>query len=170
MTLLTFHQRALLLLMGLMWMFTATPSWAVLPDEMMADPTLEARARTISQELRCLVCQNQSIDDSSADLARSLRLLVRERLKAGDNDAAVVAYLTARYGDFIRLRPPFQPNTWLLWLTPPMVLAAGGAGIVWRLRNRRTATPQSLEPLSPPPLTPDEQKRLRQVLDAPGGT
>ncbi len=163
------YRRVLILLVGWVWVLAATPSWAVLPDEVIANPTLEARAREISQELRCLVCQNQSIDDSNADLARSLRLLVRERLKAGDSDTAVVAYLTARYGDFIRLRPPFQPNTWLLWLTPPMILATGAAGIVWRLRNRRTAAARLHESLQTPPLTPDEQERLRWVLDDHGG-
>jgi cytochrome c-type biogenesis protein CcmH len=145
-------------LAGLAWALVTTPGWAVLPDEMMADPALEARARDISKELRCLVCQNQSIDDSNAGLARDLRLLVRERLQAGDSDDAVVAYLTARYGDFVRLRPPFQPNTWLLWLAPPLVLVAGATGIAWRLRRRRGAE-------APTPLTADERERLRKVLD-----
>ncbi len=152
---------------GLAWGLAASPGWAVLPDEMMADPALEARAREISKDIRCLVCQNQSIDDSNADLARDLRLLVRDRLKAGDNDEAVIAYLTARYGDFVRLRPPFQPNTWLLWLGPPAVLVAGATGIVWRLWSRRAAGP----PEAPgTPLSADEWERLRRVLGSDGPT
>ena len=138
------------------------PARAVLPDEMLADPALEARARDISQDLRCLVCQNQSIDDSNAPLARDLRLLVRERLKAGDSDRAVVDYVTARYGDFARLNPPFQPNTWLLWLGPLAVALAGGAGIVWRLRRR--AAPDAAA-TGPQPLSAEEQQRLAQLLE-----
>jgi cytochrome c-type biogenesis protein CcmH len=97
----------------------------VLPAERLADPALEARARALSQELRCLVCQNQSIDDSNADLAHDLRVLVRERLVAGDSDANVLAYLTSRYGDYVLLRPPVKPATWALWFGPPALLLAG---------------------------------------------
>ena len=153
------------MLAGLGWTLAAAPGWAVLPDEMLADPALETRAREISKDLRCLVCQNQSIDDSNADLARDLRLLVRERLVAGDSNDAVIGYLTARYGDFVRLRPPFQPTTWLLWRAPPAVLAAGMGGIAWRLRHRRAADGQAPRTA---PLTPDEQERLRRVLDDTG--
>jgi len=137
----------------------ATPAPAVTPDEMLADPALESRARDLSRELRCLVCQNQDIDDSNAPLARDLRLLVRERLQAGDSDPAVLGYITARYGDFVLLKPPFQPNTWLLWLTPAAVLVAGGigvAGFLFSSRRRAEAGPAAL--------SEDEQRRLNQLL------
>jgi cytochrome c-type biogenesis protein CcmH len=103
-----------------------TPALAVLPEERLQDAKLEARARVISQELRCMVCQNQSIDDSDATIAKDLRLLVRERLSAGDSDSQVIAYIHARYGDFVLLRPPFNPSTFLLWLTPFLILMAAG--------------------------------------------
>jgi len=121
------------------------PAWAVTPDEQLRDPKLEARARTLSQELRCLVCQNQSIDDSSAPLAHDLRLILRERLAAGDSDKQAVDYLVARYGDFVLLKPPFQPDTWALWLGPMAVLLAGGAGaaLYMRARARGGETPLS---------------------------
>lgn len=109
---------------------------AVQPDEILADSTLEARARALSTELRCMVCQNESIDDSHADLARDLRLLVRERLKAGDSDDAIRAYLVQRYGDFILLKPPFKPSTLLLWAAPVLVLLLGGGGVLLALRRR----------------------------------
>lgn len=114
------------------------PVWAVQPDEVLTNPQLEARARALSTELRCLVCQNQSIDDSAAPLARDLRLLVRERLTAGDSDAAVKEYLVARYGDFVLLKPPFKSETLLLWLTPPAVLLLGGIGALSARRHRRS--------------------------------
>ncbi len=138
---------------------------AVLPDEMLSNPLLEARARTISQDLRCLVCQNQSIDDSNAPLARDLRVLVRERLKAGDSDEAVVAYVTARYGDFARLNPPFQANTWLLWLGPLAVVLVGGGGTVWWLRSRAGAGALGAASQS---LSAEEQSRLAEVLGRKG--
>ena len=112
---------------------------AVTPDEQLADRRLEARARALSQELRCLVCQNQSIDDSSAPLAHDLRVILRERLAAGDTDAQAKAYLVTRYGDFVLLRPPFQPDTWALWLGPFAVLLAGGAGVALYIRGRSRA-------------------------------
>lgn len=149
---------AIAALAALVWMACPAPAPAVQPDEMLADPGLEARARDISRDLRCLVCQNQSIDDSNAPLARDLRLLVRERLKAGDSDDGVVAYVTDRYGDFVRLLPPFQPNTWLLWLAPLAALLAGGTGIALHLRRRRAATPE------PEPLSAGERDRLRHLL------
>jgi cytochrome c-type biogenesis protein CcmH len=117
---------------------------AVQPDEMLTDPMLEARARALSAELRCMVCQNQSIDDSEADLARDLRLLVRERLKAGDSDSAVRRYLVARYGNFILLKPPFDAETWLLWLAPAIAAALASLAI-WRTARGRKAT---IAPLS----------------------
>ena len=110
---------------------------AVQPDEMLADVGLEARARALSSELRCLVCQNQSIDDSDAGLARDLRLLVRERLRAGDSDAAVKQLLTDRYGDFILLRPPLRAGTLLLWILPGVVLLLGGLGLARAMHGRQ---------------------------------
>src|SRR6187397_3078929 len=111
---------------ALCWMVTASaPAFAVQPDEVLSDPALEARARVLSQELRCLVCQNQSIDDSDALLARDLRLLLRERLKSGDSDQQVLDFLVARYGEFVLLRPPFTWHTLALWLAPPLLLAFG---------------------------------------------
>ncbi|MCC7272443.1 MAG: cytochrome c-type biogenesis protein CcmH [Alphaproteobacteria bacterium] len=131
---------------------------AVEPGERLADPALEARARALSQELRCLVCQNQSIDDSSATLARDLRLLVRERLAAGDDDGAVKAYLVARYGDFVLLRPPLKPATWALWAAPPVLLAVGLVIIFLARRRRRAAGPAAA------PLSPAERARLAALL------
>ncbi len=149
--------RVLLALGLLIW---SLPALAVLPGEMLSDPLLEARARAISQDLRCLVCQNQSIDDSNAPLARDLRLLVRERLKAGDSDRAVVEYVTARYGDFARLKPPFQPNTWVLWLGPLAVVLLGGAAVLWRLRGVGAGPVET----APPPLSAEERARLAGLL------
>lgn len=135
-----------------------TAASAVQPDEQLADPALEARARAVSAELRCLVCQNQSIDDSDAPLARDLRVLVRQRLEAGDSDREVRDYLVARYGDFILLRPPFAASTWLLWLTPVLVLLVGaGAGLV-RARRVRSAGPERL--------SGDEEAELARILKA----
>ncbi len=108
---------------------------AVEPDEMLSDPALEARAQHISKELRCVVCQNQNIDDSAAPLARDMRLLVRERLTSGDTDAQAKAFLVARYGNFVLLRPPFQPNTWALWLGPFVILLLAGAALVFAART-----------------------------------
>ncbi len=109
---------------------------AVQPDEIMADPAKEARARDLSRELRCMVCQNQSIDDSDAPLARDLRLLVRERIAAGDSDGQVIDFLVARYGEFVLLKPRFNPHTLLLWLVPPLALLGGGFAL-WRYGRRR---------------------------------
>ena len=108
---------------------------AVEPDEMLADPALEARAQHISKELRCVVCQNQNIDDSAAPLARDMRLMVRERLTAGDTDDQAKAFLVARYGNFVLLRPPFQPDTWALWLGPFVILAVAGTALVFAART-----------------------------------
>ena len=131
---------------------------ATSPDEILADPVLEARARALSQQLRCLVCQNQSIDDSDADLARDLRQLVRERLVAGDSDAEIIAFLTARYGDFVLLQPPVKPATWGLWFGPLAVLVVAAGGIVVYLR-RRGPRDQAGAPLSA-----DEQARLDALM------
>jgi cytochrome c-type biogenesis protein CcmH len=135
------------------------PPLAVEPDEILADPKLEARARAISAELRCLVCQNQSIDDSNAPLARDLRLLVRERLKAGDSEQRVMQYVVDRYGKFVLLKPPFDAQTLLLWLAPLLVLA--GAGLVILRGGLRAG---SAKPSSGSPLTPAEEARLRTLL------
>ena len=110
---------------------------AVEPSERLADPALEARARALSKELRCLVCQNQSIDESNADLAHDLRVLLRQRLVAGDSDRQVLDYLTARYGVFVLLDPPFSPMTWVLWLTPPLLVFGAGGLLLLRARRRR---------------------------------
>ncbi len=133
----------------------AAPALAVTPDEIMADPALEARARAISEQLRCLVCQNQSIDDSDADLAGDLRRLVRERLLAGDSDDQVIAYLVSRYGEFVLLKPRLSARNALLWATPAIVLAIGGAFIVVAARRRRTAAS---------PLTAEERAELDKVI------
>lgn len=141
----------------------ASPASAVEPDEVLADPGLEARARAISRELRCLVCQNQSIDDSGAPLARDLRLLVRERLKAGASDAEIIDHVVARYGDFVLLRPPFKASTLALWAGPWVVLAAGIAWIaIRRRRARRNGAGE------PEPLSADERRRLETALGGQG--
>jgi cytochrome c-type biogenesis protein CcmH len=108
---------------------------AVEPDEILDDPVLEARAREISAEVRCVVCQNESIDTSNAGIARDLRILIRERLTAGDSDQQVLDFLVARYGDFVLLRPPFKPETYALWFAPFLIMVAGGAGIVTVVRR-----------------------------------
>ena len=110
---------------------------AVEPSERLADRALEARARTLSKELRCLVCQNQSIDESNADLAHDLRVLLRQRLVAGDTDQQVLDYIAARYGVFVLLDPPFEPATWLLWLAPPLLVLGAGGMLLHRARRRR---------------------------------
>jgi cytochrome c-type biogenesis protein CcmH len=129
---------------------------AVEPDEILDDPALEQRAREISKELRCLVCQNQSIDDSNADLAKELRLIVRERLVAGDSDEEVIAFMTSRYGDWVLLRPPFNPRTWALWIGPAVVFAAAAAGAAVYIRQRGRAKADG----DVPPLTDAEKRRI----------
>jgi cytochrome c-type biogenesis protein CcmH len=135
------------------------PAHAVWPDEMLVDPALEARARAVGQELRCLVCRNQSIDDSDADLAHDLRLLVRERIAAGDTNDQVVAYIRSRYGDFVLLRPPFEAGTILLWGGPLLILLLGGFGVARYYRGRGRAGASDAAAL-----TPDERRRLEAVL------
>ncbi|THD60893.1 MAG: cytochrome c-type biogenesis protein CcmH [Bradyrhizobium sp.] len=137
---------------------------AVQPDEIMADPVKEARARDLSRELRCMVCQNQSIDDSEAPLARDLRLLVRERIAAGDSDAQVIDFLVARYGEFVLLKPRFNPHTLMLWLLPPLALAGGGFAL-W-IYGRRRSRSASAEDQSPAKLSADEQARLERLMAA----
>src|SRR5262245_9336402 len=139
-----------------------SPAYAVDPGEMLKDPALETRARRLSQELRCVVCQNQSIDDSNAPLAHDLRVIVRERLVAGDSDAEVLAFVEARYGSFVLLRPRLRPETVLLWLTP-LLLLAGAAAYLVRARRRPADTVHETAPLSP-----DEQRRLAELTSDPG--
>jgi len=127
---------------------------AVQPSELMKDPALEARARALSAELRCMVCQNQSIDDSDAPLAHDIRVLIRDRIGAGDSNEAVRAFLVSRYGDFILLKPPFKPETLLLWLSAPLTLALGGLGIWAATRRSRPPTP---------PLSAEEEQRLAEA-------
>jgi len=143
----------------LLLLLLAVPALAVTPQERLADPALEARAREISQELRCLVCQNQSIDDSDADLARDLRIIVRERLKAGDTNEEVIDWIVARYGDFVLLRPPVKPVTWPMWFAPVVVLALGMIAVALYFRRRRT------RPEASAPLSPEERRRLESLLD-----
>jgi cytochrome c-type biogenesis protein CcmH len=138
----------------------SAPALAVQPDEILADPALEARARVLSKELRCMVCQNQSIDDSDAPLARDLRLLVRERLTAGDSDGQVLDFLVARYGEFVLLRPPFNWRTALLWLLGPLVLIGAGFGLFRLVRRPRQV--EGLSEAAPAPLSEAEARRWQQ--------
>ncbi|HXY98829.1 MAG TPA: cytochrome c-type biogenesis protein [Stellaceae bacterium] len=133
------------------------PARAVEPGERLADPALEARARAISGELRCLVCQNESIDDSGADLAHDLRVLLRERLTAGDSDQQAIAYITARYGEFVLLKPPVEPATYALWFGPPALAALVALAILLRLKRRGAEAP-------PAPLDEEERRRLARLL------
>ena len=143
-------------------LLASAPVIAVQPDEVMRDAGQEARARALSRELRCMVCQNQSIDDSDAPLARDLRLLVRERLTAGDSDAKVIDFLTARYGEFVLLKPRFNAGTAALWLAPLIALLAGGFGLAIALRRRRQASDSP--GLSEPGLSPAERTRVAELL------
>ncbi|HXW20158.1 MAG TPA: cytochrome c-type biogenesis protein [Roseiarcus sp.] len=138
-------------------------AWAVQPGEMLTDPQLEGRARALSAELRCMVCQNQSIDDSDAPLAHDIRVLIRERIAAGQSDEAVKAFLVSRYGDFILLKPPLKTSTWLLWAGPPLILLFGAAFVVANLRKRQG------RPLSPPPLDDAEEARVAALLKGEDG-
>ncbi len=143
------------------FLLIAAPAMAVNPDEVLEDAALEARARALSKQLRCVVCQNQSIDDSNADLARDLRILVRERLVAGDEDQQVLDFVVARYGDFVLLDPPFKPKTYGLWFGPWIV--AGGALLVmllWYMSRRRSALEGEV-----PPLSAAERERLDALVE-----
>jgi cytochrome c-type biogenesis protein CcmH len=145
-------------------MMGSSAARAVQPDEIMSDPAGESRARGLSRELRCMVCQNQSIDDSDAPLARDLRLLVRERIAAGDSDAQVIDFLVARYGEFVLLKPRLERHTLLLWLLPPLALAGGGFAL-WTL-GRRRARSAAAEDQSPSRLTAEEEARLERLMAA----
>jgi cytochrome c-type biogenesis protein CcmH len=145
----------------------ASPVFAVQPDEIMSDPARESRARDLSRELRCMVCQNQSIDDSEAPLARDLRLLVRERIAAGDSDAQVIDFLVARYGEFVLLKPRLEPRTLLLWLLPPLALAGGGLAL-W-IQSRRRSRSAAAADQSLYKLTAEEEARLEQLIAAEPG-
>jgi cytochrome c-type biogenesis protein CcmH len=139
-----------------------TASFAVRPDEMLKDPALEARARHLSEEVRCMVCQNQSIDDSEAPLAHDLRVLVRQRLEAGDSDPQVLDFLVARYGDFVLLKPPFKPETLLLWGLPPLALLAGLGALVLMARRRKRVS------LQPAALSREEEAKLATLVQSGG--
>ena len=145
----------LILLVTFVLLAPAARALAVQPDEMLPDPALETRARALSKELRCMVCQNQSIDDSDAPLARDLRILVREHLHAGETDQQVLDFLIARYGEFVLLRPRFSPHTVLLWLTPLGVLVIGALGIAMSARRQRNSENN---------LTASEEARLAEIL------
>ena len=148
----------LVLLASLVLGFSITPARAVEPDEMLKDPALEARARALTQELRCVVCQNQSVDDSDAPLARDIRILVRERIAAGDSDEKASDFIVKRYGDFVLLTPPLRGDTLLLWLGPALLIGAGLA-LAWSyMRKLRRAS-------EPNPLTPAEEDRVQRILD-----
>ncbi len=136
-----------------LWLCLAAPALAVQPDEVLPDAGLEARARALSRELRCVQCQSESIDDSNASIARDIRILVRERLVAGDTDTQVMAYLVERYGEFVLLNPPVQGANWLLWLAGPAMLVVGGAIAVASTRKRA----------EPAGLSASEQARLREL-------
>ncbi|MBU2962156.1 cytochrome c-type biogenesis protein CcmH [Citreicella sp. C3M06] len=149
--------------LALILLLLCGPALAVQPDEILADPAQEARAREISQGLRCLVCQNENIDDSNASLARDLRLLVRERITAGDSNAEVIDYLVDRYGEFVLLRPTTGGWNWLLWAAGPLlfVFALGLGGLYIRARSKAEAESEAQ-------LSPEEQARLKQILDGNG--
>jgi cytochrome c-type biogenesis protein CcmH len=148
--------RALLAAVLLVLLHTM-PALAVEPDEILKDPALEARARALSQQLRCMVCQNQSIDDSAAQLAHDLRVLVRDRLEKGDSDAQVLDFVVSRYGEFVLLKPRFAWHNALLWAVPPGVLIVGAVTLLVLARRRRPASAQ-------PPLSEDEQRKLAAML------
>lgn len=139
-------------------LLAAAPALAVQPDEMLSDPALEARARAISKELRCLVCRNENIDDSNAGLAKDLRLLVRERITAGDSDEETVAYIVDRYGEFVLLNPRMSGGNLVIWLAGPALLLLGGVGVLVFIRRQRAAAPAPAEPLSAA-----EEARLREL-------
>jgi len=147
-------------------LLVALPVWAVQPDEVLDDPVLEARARALSKELRCPVCRNENIDESNADIARDLRILVRERLVAGDTDDQVLDHMVARYGEFVLLRPPVNSGNLALWLAAPAMLLGGGIiALIFVRRSKRGGG--SATPL---PLSAEEEARLKDLLDSKSGS
>jgi cytochrome c-type biogenesis protein CcmH len=142
-------------------LLAGTPAPAVQPDEMLADPVQEQRARELSRGLRCLVCRNESIDDSNADLAKTLRVLVRERIAAGDSDDDALAYIVDRYGEYVLLTPRLTPANALIWLSGPLLLAGGG-WLAWRFVKTRERAAAGRP--GPAPLTPEEERRLAEIL------
>lgn len=151
--------RKLALIVLLMSLIAPQMTHAVTPDEILKDPALEARARNLSRELRCMVCQNQSIDDSEAPLAKDLRVLVRERLTNGATDKQVLDFLVSRYGEFVLLKPPLQPQTLLLWAASPVVLVIGIIALFVMARRRKAV----ISP--PPPLSEAEQRKLSTLVE-----
>ncbi len=150
------HASCRLILAAALWL-GALPAGAVQPDEVLADPVLEGRARALSRDLRCVVCRSESIDDSASGIARDLRILVRERLVAGDSDAEVLEFLVARYGDYVLLNPPVRGANWALWLAgPALLLLAGGGAAAYLRRQRLNADPGA-------PLTEEEEARLAEL-------
>ncbi|MDE3175107.1 MAG: cytochrome c-type biogenesis protein CcmH [Pseudomonadota bacterium] len=143
----------------LLALIVAAPALAVQPGEMLKDPAMEARARALSAQLRCLVCQNESIDESEADLARDIRRLIRERIAQGQSNAQVRDFLVSRYGDFILLKPPFKLSTALLWFSAPLTLLAGALAI-WAASRRKKAPPAAL--------SAEEERRLREIEGGSG--
>jgi cytochrome c-type biogenesis protein CcmH len=151
-------RRLTLLIAVLVSLASSGAALAVRPDEMLRDPALESRARDLSRELRCMVCQNQSIDDSDAPLAHDLRVLVRQRLEAGDTDQQVIDFLVARYGEFVLLKPRFEMHTLLLWALPPAALLVGFAALYLLARKRN-------RPSAEPALTAEEERRLSTLVE-----
>jgi cytochrome c-type biogenesis protein CcmH len=154
--------RWLCLVVALLSLVALPPAIAVVPDEILSDAALEARARALSKELRCMVCQNQSIDDSDAPLARDLRILVRERLQAGESDRQVIDFLVARYGEFVLLRPRFSWHTALLWLAPAAMLPIAACGLLVFARRRHANSDRATAEREK--LTPAEAARLSEIL------
>ncbi|WP_312943529.1 cytochrome c-type biogenesis protein [Agrobacterium sp.] len=146
------------LVVAVLLLFSTVPAVAVLPDEILSDPVLEERARNLSAQLRCMVCQNQSIDDSNAELARDLRVLVRERLVSGDSDQDVIAYVVSRYGEFVLLKPRFSARTVLLWGAPILLTLAGVTSLLVFARRRNTLPTQQK-------LSSDEEAKIRSLLE-----
>jgi cytochrome c-type biogenesis protein CcmH len=146
------------LALALLLSFAASTAHAIGPDEMLKDPALEARAHEIGTSLRCLVCQNESIEESNADLAKDLRKIIRERVKAGESDRQVIDFMVSRYGQFVLLRPPVEPETWALWFGPALLLAGAGAFVLIRARRRRRTEAA--------PLSAEESAELQRLLDA----
>lgn len=154
--------RPLSLVLVLFALAASPGALAVQPDEILPDATLETRARVLSKELRCMVCQNQSIDDSDAPLARDLRVLVRERLQAGDSDHDVIDFLVSRYGEFVLLKPRFSRLTAALWLSPAIILLIGAFALFMAFRRSRSGS--AAAPAESPKLTPAEAARLSEIL------